>query len=65
MTPQIRLLLACGLISAWMILLFTGNVFGGWTHLVLAVALYLFPWRGNRSDSSRSQKSNSDASGVS
>ncbi len=40
-----RLALSMALISAWLILLLTGWVLGGATHLLLAAALVLFPWR--------------------
>lgn len=50
MKPQIRLFAACALFSTWMILLFTGFVLGGWTHLLFALALYLFPWRSASRD---------------
>ncbi|HEX9735831.1 MAG TPA: hypothetical protein VGG06_28045 [Thermoanaerobaculia bacterium] len=42
---RIRLLAACGLFSSWMILLLTGLVLAGWSHLVLLGALLVFPWR--------------------
>lgn len=31
--------------SAWLLLLFVGWAFGGAVHLLLAVALWLFPWK--------------------
>lgn len=42
---RVRLLMACGLFSGWMILLMTGLVLAGWSHWVLLAALLLFPWR--------------------
>jgi len=42
---RVRLLVACGLFSSWMILLLTGYVLAGWSHLVLVGALFFFPWR--------------------
>jgi len=40
----LRLLLACTLFSAWLVLLMTGFVLGGALHLALLLALVLFPW---------------------
>ncbi len=48
MNFTLRLFLACGLFSLWMILLFTGFALGGWAHLSLAAALVLFPWRARK-----------------
>lgn len=31
--------------SGWMLLLFSGWIFGGAVHLLLVAALALFPWR--------------------
>ena len=44
MSPRRRLLLASVLFSSWMVLLMTGFVLGGGLHLLLALALALFPW---------------------
>jgi len=33
------------LLSAWLLLLFVGWALGGAVHLLLAVALWLFPWK--------------------
>lgn len=40
-----RLLLSAGLLSAWLVLLFSGWSFGGAVHLLLAATLAVFPWR--------------------
>lgn len=44
MQPILRIYLAAGCLSAWLLLLFTGFVFGGAVHLVLVVALVAMPW---------------------
>lgn len=40
-----RAALALFSVGAWLALLFSGQVWGGWVHLVLAGALAAFPWR--------------------
>ncbi len=40
-----RLLASAACLSAWLILLFSGVSLGGAIHLLLVVALVLFPWR--------------------
>ena len=45
MSTATRTLLAAALISAWMMLLFTGWTGGGAVHLLLPAALLVFPWR--------------------
>jgi len=37
--------LAAALLAAWLVLLFSGWVLAGAVHLLLALALLLFPWR--------------------
>lgn len=32
-------------LSGWMLMLFSGWIFGGAVHLLFAAALALFPWR--------------------
>ncbi|MDX1502706.1 MAG: hypothetical protein R3325_10125 [Thermoanaerobaculia bacterium] len=46
MSPASRTLLSAALLSAWLMLLFTGWTAGGAVHLLLLAALLLFPWRG-------------------
>lgn len=41
----LRTALAMAALSAWMLSLFSGWVFNGAVHLLLAAALVLFPWR--------------------
>jgi len=41
--------ISSALLSAWLILLFTGWSFGGAVYLLLAASLALFPWRRLRS----------------
>ena len=48
-SPAARAVLSSALLSAWLILLFTGWSFGGAVYLLLAAALVLFPWRQLRS----------------
>ncbi len=45
MSSQTRLVLASAALSSWMILLMTGFILGGITHLLLVLAPILFPWR--------------------
>jgi hypothetical protein len=40
-----RAAVAFGLLSAWLVSLLAGVALGGAIHLVLAVALLVFPWR--------------------
>lgn len=40
-----RTALSMAFFSAWLLLLFVGWAFGGAVHLLLAVALWLFPWK--------------------
>ncbi|MGE5234044.1 MAG: hypothetical protein ACM3OB_08025 [Acidobacteriota bacterium] len=47
-SPNVRLLAACALFSAWLVPLLAGWAFGGAIHLVLAAALVAFPWRAAR-----------------
>jgi hypothetical protein len=41
----VRVLLALLLFSSWLALLFSGLALGGAVHLLLGVALGVFPWR--------------------
>jgi hypothetical protein len=41
----LRAALALGLLSAWLLLLFTGLVAGGAVHLLFVAALFAFPWK--------------------
>ena len=43
-----RATLALFLVGLWMALLFAGHTAGGATHLLLAAALAVFPWRAAR-----------------
>ena len=45
---HLNTLLTAILLSLWLMLLMTGQVWGGWAHLFLLAALVLFPWRGHR-----------------
>ena len=40
-----RIWIFCALLSAWLVLLFTGVLLGGAIHLVLVASLVAFPWR--------------------
>jgi hypothetical protein len=40
-----RIVCALLLVSLWMTLIFTGWVFYGLTHILLAAAVILFPWK--------------------
>jgi hypothetical protein len=40
-----RALVATGLLSAWLVLLFSGVALGGAVHLLLLAALVTYPWR--------------------
>ncbi|MGD2115760.1 MAG: hypothetical protein PVG07_11940 [Acidobacteriota bacterium] len=42
--------LALGLLSTWLLLLFTGLLAGGAVHLLLIAALVAFPWRALREE---------------
>ncbi|MGH9361538.1 MAG: lmo0937 family membrane protein [Thermoanaerobaculia bacterium] len=44
-SPTLHAALAIGLVSGWMVALFTGFALGGAVHLVLLAALAVFPWR--------------------
>ncbi len=44
MSSLTRLLLASTALSSWMILLMTGFILGGITHLLLVLVPILFPW---------------------
>ncbi len=46
--PYPRAAIALALVSLWLVLLFTGNVWGGVTHGLLGLALVVFPWRALR-----------------
>lgn len=41
----LRIALACGTLSTWLVSLAAGWVFGGWIHLLLAAAVVVVPWR--------------------
>ena len=41
----VRAAVSIAALSAWVVALFTGWVLAGATHLLLVVALLLFPWR--------------------
>lgn len=43
-----RAALALFAVGGWMTLLFSGQVWGGGVHLILAAALAVFPWRAAR-----------------
>lgn len=42
---MLRAALAVAVLSAWVVVLFSGWVGGGAAHLLLVAALLLFPWR--------------------
>lgn len=42
---SLRIVLSLLALTAWMMLLFTGWAFAGAVHLLVIVALALFPWR--------------------
>jgi hypothetical protein len=44
-SPTGRLFASASAIAAWLVLLFLGVALGGAVHLLLALALALFPWR--------------------
>lgn len=46
----LRLALAFGLLSAWLVLLLLGWSAGGAVYLLLAAALGVFPWRALRGE---------------
>ena len=48
-SPAARAVISSALLSAWLILLFTGWSFGGAVYLLLTAALVIFPWRQLRS----------------
>lgn len=43
--PTLRTALALAALSAWLVLLFSGWTAAGAVHLLLVVAVALFPWR--------------------
>lgn len=57
MGVMLRLYLACALVSAWLVLLLVGIVFGGAVHLLLAAALAAFPWPAVRRSGDRGSDS--------
>ncbi len=40
-----RLFASAACLSAWLLLLFSGYSLAGAVHLLLAAALFLFPWK--------------------
>ena len=53
---MIRLLSAAALFSAWLVLLLSGVILGGWIHDLLILALAAFPWRALRSDATEEER---------
>jgi hypothetical protein len=45
LSPTVRAALAFACLSAWLVLLFSGVIFGKAVYLLLVAALVLFPWR--------------------
>ena len=52
-----RLYLGTAFFSAWMVLLLCGFAFGGAVHLLLLLALVLFPWRAAAADDGPEERS--------
>jgi hypothetical protein len=48
LAPLPRTALAFALLSTWLVALFAGFAGGGAVHLLLAGALFVFPWRALR-----------------
>ena len=45
LSPTGRLAVVAGLLSGWLVLLFSGWIAGGAIHLMPIAAVALFPWR--------------------
>jgi hypothetical protein len=57
-----ELTLSMLLISAWLVLLFSGWAFGGLVYLLLLPAAWLFPWREIGATGAKNASDASDAS---